>query len=44
MQISMVDVLRKFIKLGFLVIEAERDPSKALLIKEGEEISKIRFL
>jgi hypothetical protein len=33
---TVVEMLRKFIKIGLLVVQAEETPGSALLIREGE--------
>ena len=33
---TIVEILRKFIKVGLLVVQAEETPSSALLIREGD--------
>jgi hypothetical protein len=39
--ISIVDVIRSFIRIGLLVSRAQNDPDKAVLIREGERITEI---
>lgn len=42
-QISIVDVLRSFIRIGLMVVRAQNDPNKAVMIREGDRISEIFF-
>ena len=41
---TVVEILRKFIKLGLLAVKIEDTDGSALLIKEGEEIKEIILL
>lgn len=37
-------LLQKFIKLGFIIFDAENDSNKSIIIKEKDEETKIMFL
>lgn len=41
---TVVEVLRKFIKLGLLVLETENTPGSALIIREGDTERQILML
>jgi hypothetical protein len=41
---TVVEVLRKFIKLGLLAAKVEETEGSALLIREGETMKEIIFL
>ncbi len=43
-QTSVVDMLRRFIKLGLLAIQVEESPGAALLIREGDTEKEIILL
>lgn len=43
-QTSVVDLLRRFIKLGLLAANLENDQDSALLIRQGEETRQIVLL
>lgn len=43
-QTTVVEILRKFIRLGLLAIQVEETPGSELLIKEGEVIKRIILL
>ena len=43
-QTTVVDLFRRFIKLGLLAANIEDDQDAALLIKQGEEIKQLVFL
>jgi hypothetical protein len=38
------ELVRRFIKLGFIAVTIEDDPSSALIIKKGKEVTQIRLL
>ena len=41
---TLVEILRKFIKLGLLALEIEDKPGSALIIKEGDTERQIMML
>jgi hypothetical protein len=41
---TVVDLLRRFIKLGLLAVQIEESPGKALLIREGTELRELLML
>jgi hypothetical protein len=41
---TVVELLRKFIKLGLLAVRIQDDPSSALLIRDGETETKVFLL
>jgi hypothetical protein len=41
---TVVDLLRRFIKLGLLAIKLEEDPDAALIIREGDQERQILIL
>jgi len=43
-QTTVVEILRRFIRLGLLAIQVEETPGSELLIKEGEVIKRIILL
>jgi hypothetical protein len=43
-QTTVVEVLRKFIKLGLVVAKLENDPDAALIIREGNTERKVLLL
>ena len=40
---SVVELLRRFIKLGLLALDVERTPGSALFIREGDHEREILF-
>ncbi len=38
---TVVDLLRKFIKIGLLVLETQEEPGSALIIREGDTEQQI---
>lgn len=43
-QTSMVDILRRFIKIGIMVAEVNSKPNSSLILREGTDETKIMFL
>ena len=43
-QTTVVDMLRRFIKLGLIAADIENDQDSALLIRQGEEIRQLVLL
>jgi hypothetical protein len=43
-QTTVVELMRKFVKLGLLAIQAEEKPDSALLFREGNTETKILML
>ncbi len=43
-QTTVVELLRKFIRLGLIAIQAEENPDMALIIREGDKEREIMFL
>lgn len=41
---TVIDLLRKFIKLGILAVNLEDDPNAALVIREGDTEKEIMML
>ena len=41
---TVVELLRKFIRLGLLAAKIQNDPHSALLIRDGETETKVLFL
>jgi hypothetical protein len=41
---SVVELLRRFIKLGLLAVQIENSPGKALLIREGDKERQLLLL
>lgn len=42
--VTVTELIRQFIKLGILAAQIEATPGASLLIKEGEEVTKLRLL
>lgn len=40
---TVLDVMRKFIKLGLIAIEVENDPNSELIIRTGDKEQKVIF-
>jgi hypothetical protein len=43
-QVTVVELLRRFIKLGLLAVQIENSPDKALLIREGDRDRELLIL
>lgn len=43
-QTTVVDVIRKFIKLGLLVVQADKSPDSKIIIREGETERELIFV
>ena len=41
---SYKEVIQRLLKVGFIVVEAERSEDKAVYIQEGESLKQIRFM
>ncbi len=41
---TVVELLRKFIKLGLIVIDLDEQPDAALIIREGDKEREVVFL
>lgn len=41
---SQVEVVKRFLRAGFLLWEAEHSPDMAILIKQGDTVERIKFL
>ena len=42
--ITVVELLRKFIKLGLVVLDVSKDPGAAFLIRQGDTEREVLFL
>lgn len=42
--VKVVDVIRQFVKLGLVAVEAQKNPDEALLYKRGNKVEELRFL
>ena len=43
-QATVIEILKRFIKLGLIASEVERDPEAKFLIREGETEREVVFL